>query len=205
VAAALATLIMISIGLLHPMLVRARRTAGTIAAAIIAGILFVALSTGEAGILRFLAADPRDIATDTRMQIWQASIRAWRLFPTFGSGLGTFREAFRRVQPREIQGLVEQAHNDFLQLLVTGGWIGACLGAAAFASLFFLMLHRWRSQRHREESAIALAALAALLSLALHGIVEFNMSIPAIPATLAVTLGAAWASVHEVRKNVRPR
>jgi hypothetical protein len=33
-----------------------------------------------------------------------------------------------------------------------------------------------------------------VLFVVLHGIVEFDMSIPAIPATLAVVVGGAWAA-----------
>jgi len=36
-----------------------------------------------------------------------------------------------------------------------------------------------------------------LLSLTFHGVVDFNLSIPAITATLACTLGAAWAAGRE--------
>jgi len=162
------------------------------------GVLFVFFTAGAAPLLRFLSSDPRDIGTDTRVEIWRASIDAWRLFPNFGSGLGTFREAFRRVQPASIVGLVEQAHNDFLQLLVTGGWFSALLGIVAFASMMIALLTGWLQQRHREESALVLAAFGALLALTIHGLFEFNMSIPAIPATLAVMLGAGWAAKSAV-------
>lgn len=175
---------------------RRERAAFVAVAAIALGIAFVVFTTGEASILRFLGSDPRDIGSDTRVTIWRGSIEAWHLFPTFGSGLGAFKEAFRRVQPAEIAAMVEQAHNDFLQLLVTGGWIGALLGVIAFASAYVILFRGWLRQRHREEKAFILAALGALLSLTLHGAVEFNMSLPAIPATLAVMLGAAAAAAE---------
>lgn len=193
-AATIALAVMVAIGILHGPIATRRRAAVTTAAAITAGILFVALTTGQAAILRFLASDPRDIGTDTRVELWRSSIQAWHFYPNFGSGLGTFREAFRRVQPSSISGLVEQAHNDLLQLLVTGGWIGAILGAIVFVSLFALLLGGWVREMHREERAMMLAGFGALLSLTLHGVVDFNMSIPAIPATLAILLGTACAS-----------
>ena len=160
------------------------------------GLMLVIFTTGQAAILRFLASDPRDIGTDTRVEIWRGSLRAFHLFPNSGSGLGTFREAFRRVQTTEIVGLVEQAHNDFLQLLVTAGWAGGALGAIAFGSMLILLLGGWTRQQHREESAFILAGFGALLCLTLHGLVEFNMSIPAIPATLAAMIGSAWSATQ---------
>ena len=173
-----------------------RHVPAVIAVAFSAGILFIVLTTGRAAVLRFLASDPRDIGTDTRVEIWRGSVRAWQMFPNAGSGLGSFREAYRRVQPAEVVGMVEQAHNDFLQLLVTGGWAAAALGAFAFGSMFILLFVGWMAQQHRAESAFILGGFGALLCLTLHGFVEFNMSIPAIPATLAVMLGAAWSAAQ---------
>ncbi len=131
---------------------------------------------------------------DMRPQMWSLSVDAWRQFPTFGSGLGTFREAFRRVQPRELHGLVEQAHSEPLQMLVTGGWVGLVITSLLVLSLLFVLARGWWKQQHREEAAIALAGFLALLSLLVHGLVEFNFSIPAIPVTLAVVLGWSFAA-----------
>lgn len=193
IAAILTTIILIAIGLTRR---RSERAAIITVIAIALGIAFVIFTTGETALLRFLGSDPRDLNTDTRVLIWRSSVDAWHAYPTFGDGLGAYKEAFRRVQPKEIDGLIEQAHNDFLQLLVTGGWIGALLGAIAFGSAFVILFRGWLHQRHREESAFILAAFGALLSLTLHGVVEFNMSLPAIPATLAVMIGAAMRATE---------
>lgn len=194
-AAALTTLILIFVAPLHGTHSRRRRLIRiALLLAFILGLGFVAIATGTSPILRFLSADAHEIRSDERIALWRASVDAWRLSPTFGAGLGAFREAFRRAQPASVEGLVEQAHNDFLQMLVTGGWIGALLVTAAYVSMFILLVRAWRRQEHREESAFALAGIGAMLALALHGLVDFNMSIPAIPATLAVMTGTAWAA-----------
>jgi len=186
---------LLSLALMHPRL-RNRRLAGAVAGsgALAAGIGFVILAVRQQPIIRFLSSDPRDPASDLRTTLWRLSLAAWKQFPLVGSGLGTFREAFRRIQPREFDYLVEFAHSDPLQLLVTGGLLGFLLGAAAFAGLLVALLRRWSAERHREESAWLLAGIGALLSLALHGLAEFNLSIPAIPATLACITGLAWAA-----------
>ena len=175
---------------------RSRRAVIPTYLALFAGITFVAVSVGRAPLFRFLSADPRELESDTRVQIWRGSLDAFHQSPIVGSGLGTFREAFRHVQPEEVVGLVEQAHNDFLQMLVTGGTIGATLAVLAAASMLILLVRRWAQQVHREESAFALAGIGALVALLLHGLVEFNMSIPAIPVTLATMLGVSWAAAN---------
>ncbi|MEO6324198.1 MAG: O-antigen ligase family protein, partial [Thermoanaerobaculia bacterium] len=181
---------------------RRRRTALFVALGLLASVLFAASITREGPLLRFLASDPRDLEGDLRFQIWRTSLSAARAFPIFGSGLGTFRESFRRVQPRDVHGLVEQAHSEPLQLLVTGGAIGLALGVLALGTAFALLTRAYLRPRHREESAMVLAGLGALLALTLHGLVEFNFSIPAVPATFAVLLGAAWAAAGFVLEEV---
>jgi len=98
---------------------RARVVLGLFAAALFAGIVL--------GGTRFLRLQElRSASTDgsPRFMVWKASLEASKEFRIFGSGLGTFREAVRRTQPRELPGLLEQAHSEWLQLLVTGGVIG---------------------------------------------------------------------------------
>ena len=161
------------------------------------GVLFVVAALGSRPLLRFLATDPRDLGEDARVLLWATSIEAWKSYPVFGSGLGTFREAFRVVQPRELAGLVENAHGDFLQLLVTGGALGALLGIVAWGSLALHFLRGAFLKISREEGAFVFAGLGALVSIALHGLVEFNLSIPATSATLALVTGAAVAALRD--------
>ena len=196
-AAAVTTLLLLTMALLGERTRSRKRVpvrAAALAGFLLAGLLLVAAALSGRPLQRFFDFDPLQIRGNARVALWGVSLAAWREFPIAGSGLGTFREAFRRVQPRDMRGLVEQAHNELLQLLVTGGVLGAFLGTLAFVSLFVLLFRAWRRQKHREESAFVLAGFGALLSLTLHGLVEFNMSIPIIPATLACVLGGAWAA-----------
>ncbi|MCC6130417.1 MAG: O-antigen ligase family protein [Acidobacteria bacterium] len=173
----------------------AHLSASTLTVALLLGVAFVWSAIGSLPVARLLATDPSGLSGDTRVQLWSLSIDLWKKFPIFGSGLGTFREAFRRVQPLEFTGLVEQAHNDYLQLLVTGGALSMILAAIAVVAGLRVLIMGWMSQPHREESAFILGATGALLSLLLHGVAEFNFSLPAIPVSLALILGAAWRAV----------
>jgi len=207
--AVIVTLVLLTIAPAHPRINRRRWTfAGAGAAIVAAAVGFTILTVRQQPIIRFLGSDPRDPASDLRLTLWRLSFDAWRNFPIFGSGLGTFREAFRRVQPRDLNFYVEFAHSDPLQLLVTGGLLGFALGAVAVLMLMIALIRRWHREQRREESAMLLAAFAALLSLTIHGLVEFNLSIPAIPATLACVAGFGWAAAHsdeedEERRQIR--
>jgi O-antigen ligase len=194
-AAVVTTCLMIALGLAHQRLGKERLAISVLGGGVLAAALgFVILAVRQQPILRFLASDPRDPASDLRMTLWRVSIDAWRQFPVFGSGLGTFRESFRRVQPRDLKYLVEFAHSDSLQILATGGVLGLLLAALAFGMLAYRLACRWSDEPRREESAFLLAGIGALFAISLHGLMEFNMSIPAIPATLAAVLGLAWAA-----------
>lgn len=196
-AAALATAGMLALGITQLLRSRRRRTVVTALLATTAAVAFAAVTAGHEFLVRFLTSDPREIGADTRVELWRTSLTAWKHYPLVGSGLGSFREAFRPYQSRELEGLVEQAHSDPLQLLVTGGAIGAALGCIAFGSLLWKMGALWAEKTNREDSALILGGLGATLSLLLHGIAEFNFSIPAIPATLALFLGCAFAAAND--------
>lgn len=127
-------------------------------------------------------------------EIWRTSIEAWKQFPYFGSGLGTFPEAFRRIQPRTLPGLVDRARSAPLELLVTGGVVGFALGVLGIVSLLVCQVRAWRAQRHREESAIALAAFGAFLFWALSGLAESSSHSLATLPLLAPVIGAGWAA-----------
>jgi O-antigen ligase len=142
---------------------------------------------------------------DRTIAIWRSVLGAWREFPIFGAGLGAFPDAFRRVQPRNLPGLVDQARSDPLQLLVTGGAVGELLAVVAFASLLVLLVRRWKAQRHREESSLVLAGTGALVSFALAGLFEFNLGTPAIAAVLACVIGMALAAGNSRAGERRPR
>ena len=175
---------------------RTKKRLTLVAAVLSAGAIATVAVLDRDLLTRFLSSGASEATFSVRRKIWASSLEAWKLFPHFGDGLGAFKEAYRRVQPADVTGLVEQAHNDFLQLLVTGGWIGALFGVIAFVSLYVILFRGWLRQTHREESAFILSGLGALFALTIHGLVEFNMSIPATPATLAVMLGASVAAAQ---------
>lgn len=193
-AAVLTTFALVFVALMHQKLERRTRLGVTIGSVLLCAIALTSIVARDEPIVRYLESDPREIGSDMRIALYRASFDAWRQSPNVGTGLGSFREAFRYVQPREIVQLVEQAHSDPLQLLVTGGWIGLLLGAVAVGSALLILIRLWRAQPHREESALALGGIGSIACLLVHGLVEFNFSIPAIPATLACVAGLAIAA-----------
>jgi O-antigen ligase len=143
------------------------------------------------GLGRLLATSAADASWGARLQEYGAVLALWRRFPATGSGLGTFRDAFPLVQPPALQGTWWHPHSDFLEVLVTGGVVGAALLAVGLWGLARRLAAVLRAGGRSEDRAAALAALGALASLALHESFDFGLSMPGNAATLAVFLGAA--------------
>jgi O-antigen ligase len=136
------------------------------------------------------------------MLVVQASLELWRRFPVTGTGLGTFEDAFPAVAPAGLTKVVwNRAHNDPVELLVTGGVAGLGLGMLAMASLLWPI---WRLTRHcprSEDRAAGLAALGALGAAGFHELLDFGLVIPANHLALLVILGSAAAALSPPRSS----
>ncbi|HUO86558.1 MAG TPA: O-antigen ligase family protein [Thermoanaerobaculia bacterium] len=174
-----------------------RAAAGLLVAA--AGLAAVVAVVGvEMGLGRILATSADEVTVGARMRVAAQSFELWQRYPLTGSGLGTFRDAFPAVQgENQWTGAWHHAHNDWVELLVTAGLVGAVLllvGLGALSRRLFAVL---RAGRSGEERAAALAALGALASLAVHELFDFGLALPTHAFTLAVVCGvAAGGSRH---------
>ena len=195
-AATTTTLAVLAVAVFHRRVEFRRRRAVGFALGLLAIVLFSATLAGARPLVRFLESDPGGLNTGGRVVLWRTAYRAWQDFPVVGSGLGTFPEAVRRVQPRELGGRIERARSDPAQILVTGGAVGAVLVALLYISLLLALLRSFREQPHREESALVLGGFGALLSLSIHGLMDSAYSAPVVPAMLACLAGAAWAAAR---------
>ena len=187
VAAALSAGLVITMGLSRRRGERARRVG--VAAGAAAGLVAIGTAVlapaAQAQTAAGGAVDP---------EVARTAIDAWRQFPILGAGLGAFADAFRRVQPADLPGYVDQARSGPLQILVTGGAVGLALAVALVVALLVGLARAWRAQKHREESAFALAGFGVLLFWTLEGFADFHSGETAVTMVLAATLGAAWAA-----------
>jgi len=78
------------------------------------------------------------------------------------------------------------------------------IGAGFLAGLLILVLAKIRRTLQLRQSAmpkgVALGCLMAILSLAIHSLVDFNLQLPANALTLVMILAMGWAS-FSVGKN----
>jgi len=126
--------------------------------------------------------ETRGIAA-SRVPIWRDVWGAVPSFPLFGAGFNAYPRLARQIQTFDKGEWASQAHNEYLQILIDTGAVGAAL---MLALLFLLARRALERSRHTTLDA---GAVSALVALAVHNIVDFNWQIPANAATFIVLAG----------------
>lgn len=166
----------------------------------VAGAAAVAL-----GIIVLFALGPildrfdTDPATDLRFENWPIVAQAAQDFLPLGSGIGSFDAVYRSYEPVDTlrAAYFNQAHNDYLQLWLTTGWLGIALIAATFVWWGRRSWQAWRSGASLERD-LQRAASVALLVIAAHSAADYPMRTETIAVIFtlccAVLDGAARSS-----------
>ena len=122
-----------------------------------------------------LQAAAEDISTG-RTHFWSVAWQVFTAHPIVGAGMEAFGVAFTRFDTRNGLFRVEQAHNDYLQLLADGGVIGFAIGA-----WFIYLLLRKGYFVFREASAgefqhaTRVGAFAGCVGVLVHSFVDFPL------------------------------
>jgi O-antigen ligase len=139
-------------------------------------VLFVgAIAIGGPGVFNRLlgtvnAADP----TTGRAHFWNITLDVIKQHPLIGSGLGSFGVIYTRYDSRNGLYRLEQAHNDYLQILADAGIIGGLLGLAFLVLLFSKGLAR-RSTDDKFRRGVATGALAGCFAVLVHSAFDFTL------------------------------
>lgn len=142
-----------------------------------------------------------DIEGATRSEIWGASWRLIKERPWTGVGFGAYFLAIPQHQVGAGRLRVEQAHNEYLDIVANGGLIA--LGIAGW----FIVTLIWRVRkplRSRDEfrRAAALGAVAGLLDVGVHSVVDFGLQVAAIAVVFLalVVIAVADERVEKPRR-----
>jgi len=145
----------------------------------------------------------KEFAGGTRLDIDRDALHIFPLKPVLGWGLGVFPDIYPQFRTFYTNSFINEAHNDYLQLLVE-------MGAAGFLTmLWFLGVTYYRAARKLRRwdtdpnGALALAAMIGITGILVHSFVDFNLQIPANAALFYVlcTLAALEPrfAVHQRR------
>jgi O-antigen ligase len=149
-----------------------------LALTLILGILgAVALLGGENGLSRLLGSINTDDPTTGRAHFWSVTVDIIKTHPILGIGLGAFSVVYTGYDSRNGLFRLEQAHNDYLQVLSDGGVVGAVLGLFFVVSLFRMGFARRQSQDHFRRG-VATGALAGCFAVLVHSFFDFTLHTP---------------------------
>jgi len=133
----------------------------------------------------------------TRRQIWQGTLKLIRARPITGIGFGAFFLAYPQFQIGSGRIRVEQAHNDYLDLVANGGVVA--LGLAIWFVVMIIGRARTALGSHDAyRRAAALGAVAGMLGVASHSVVDFGLQVTGIAVVLGclVTIATAGDKVN---------
>jgi O-antigen ligase len=165
------------------------------AAAGLAALTFVFTATNALERLGRLGREDNEL----RLQIWPPIAQLAADYLPFGSGLGTFVEVYQVVEPDSLLSprYINHAHNDWLELLLTGG-----LPAVALAVLGAVVIYRNFRRNRRESTGLRDGVLRRLgasicVVIALASLYDYPIRTPAGAALLAfgvVLTAGRWRS-----------
>lgn len=172
-----------------------RRGARRVPIGLVAGGLIVAaaiglLSSRTESLSRLMAtSNTSEIRAET---FWPVFALARDVLP-LGTGVGTFVEAYERIEPNSMLSptYLNHAHNDFLELLVTGGIPAILLIAAGLAWTALAGLRAWQHLRAGHPGGrTAIAGAAVIFILAAASVLDYPLRTPALACLLASA--AVW-------------
>ncbi len=118
----------------------------------------------------------------TRTEYWRGAWRMIQDHPLTGVGLGAFPTAYPAYGRSSVKNeRLEHTHNDYLQLLTDAGLVGGLIGLWFLFELFrglrrqFQQLERTRNN----DRSLMLGGYVALLGIAVHSFLDFNLQIAA--------------------------
>jgi O-antigen ligase len=185
---------------------RAFRTASALAlvCAIFLGAVYFG---GEGALTRMVGTVNSDDPTTGRAHFWDVTLYIIKAHPIIGTGLGAFGVVYTRYDTRNGLYRLEQAHNDYLQVLSDGGLLGALLGLAFIVMLFRMGFAR-RESRDDFRRGVAIGALAGCFAVLVHSFFDFTLHTTSnallflVLAALA-TMDSRVEEAHLRRKKVR--
>jgi O-antigen ligase len=108
-----------------------------------------------------------------------------------GFGAGSFYTAFVPYKPSNLHGYYDHAHNDYIEILADAGVVGMFFLGLFACSTIYCAVKLMRSDKNFQRG-IGFGTLLAIVSIAIHGTVDFNLHIPANSITLIALCAVCW-------------
>lgn len=170
-----------------------------LALVVVAGsVVFATYSSKARARIESVQVTDKPDSGQSRAWIWKPALRMWSDYRNHGVGPAHFDVRFPYYRTRENQIDPQHVHNEYLELLVEYGLVGAGIVGAGLV-LFGYGL--WRTSKHVERGASDLGvkasnrtaffagAVTALAGFGAHCFLDFHLHIPAIAVTASILAG----------------
>ncbi len=142
-----------------------------------------------------------EINGGVRLTIDRDCLRMLVKRPLLGWGLGAFPIVYPEFRSFYTTFFVNQAHNDYLQLLVETGLAGFSIAVWFLVLVFRQAAGKLKNWTETANGALAVAALLGCVGILVHSFFDFNLQIPANAALFYVLCAiAAAAPIHESQR-----
>lgn len=140
------------------------------------GVLFIG---GDQSLLRgFGLAGVEGDVTTGRSHFWSVALQIFFAHPIIGAGFDAFGAAFTRYDSWSGAFRIEQAHNDYLQILADAGILGFICIAAFIFLLFKQGIKTIKTNKDKFVMNGAIGALAGCFGILIHSFFDFPLRTP---------------------------
>jgi len=181
--------------------------AALVATLLLGAVVTVVLVGGDplAGRLGSLSVelDRKTAETYTlRPNIWRATWEMIKDHPVAGTGFGGYWVAITEYHRGSGEASPQEAHSDYLELLASGGLIGLALGAwAAFAFVRTALREVYGNNRYLR--AAKFGALAGIVAVAVHSLVDFGLHLTINAAIFVVLITIVMISGDGLKNELK--
>jgi O-antigen ligase len=133
-----------------------------------------------------VGSEHTELTGDIRSTINRDGLHMFLKRPVLGWGLGTFPVVYPEFRTFYTNFFVNQAHNDYLQLLVEMGLLGFGIMVWFLITLYRRAIRKIGNWAGEIGGAVTLACLLGLSGILVHSAVDFNLQIPANAALFYV-------------------
>ncbi len=178
---------------------RFRRNLGLVGGAF--GLLVVLFSAvlllgGDAPLSRGIGLTTQADVSSGRLHFWAVGLKIFLAHPIIGAGLDAFGTAFPLYDTWNGAFRVEQAHNDYLQILADAGILGFLCVAAFIFLLFKQGLRRIGGEHSHFRRSVAVGGLAGCFGIMIHSFFDFPLRTPSNAFFFLLFAVFATASIH---------
>jgi O-antigen ligase len=132
-----------------------------------------------------------EISGGVRLTIDRDCLHMFVKHPFLGWGLGTFPIVYPEFRSFYTTFFVNQAHNDYLQLLVETGLAGFSIAIWFLVVVFRQAARKLQNWTETATGAMTVAALLGCVGILVHSFLDFNLQIPANAALFYVLCAIA--------------